>query len=165
MEKILEGNTHNVHCDDSWWVIFGWMLLFYILFVISKFYSTYYFYNQEVKKKNYITSYTLPKNMCSALCSVCLYTCTHTHTVARKPFSDGKETYSCLCRWKGCGPIFFSTFLLSPWKEKIMSPHLGKMEERKAKLIGENGKGLVGKFFKTVLDGLLGDPVCSSPVS
>lgn len=46
-----------------------------------------------------------------------------------------------------------------------MSPHLGKMEERKAKLIGENGKGLVGNFFKTVSDGLLGDPVRSSPVS
>ena len=74
--------------------------------------------------------------MCSALHSVCLHTHTHTHTqllgnpfLMRKKhtcvYADGKVVVQPFF-------FFFYDFLLWSWKEKIMSPHPGKMEERKA---------------------------------
>ena len=77
--------------------------------------------------------------MCSALRSVMsVHTHTHTHTHGcwetlfwweRKilVFMQMEKLWSSLFFF-----FFFSDFLLWSWKEKIMSPHPGKMEESKA---------------------------------
>ena len=104
---------------------------FISLFVISKFCSKYYCYNQEIKgfSKRTRLQYTLCLRTCALHLVVCACTRARTHTYTHswlpgKPFSNGKEIQLCLCRWKSCDPICLSALTMerknnesTPWQD------------------------------------------------